>query len=74
MSAPTNAAMLLGEDGPPDPADIERWSDDGVRTFLAPTAEVLVQRRQGLGQVGAATSEIAYPMSSSTVRVIPSTR
>lgn len=35
MSAPLNAAMLLGEDGPPDPADVERWAEDGVRTFLA---------------------------------------
>jgi TetR/AcrR family transcriptional repressor of mexJK operon len=35
MSAPMNAAMLLGEDGPPDPADVERWAEDGVRTFLA---------------------------------------
>ena len=35
MSSPLNHAMLLGEDGPPDPADIEQWADDGVRTFLA---------------------------------------
>ncbi|MGE3288725.1 MAG: TetR/AcrR family transcriptional regulator [Pseudonocardia sp.] len=35
MSAPLNRAMLLGEDGPPDPADVERWAGEGVRTFLA---------------------------------------
>ena len=35
MSAPLNRAMLLGDDGPPDPADVDRWADDGVRTFLA---------------------------------------
>jgi TetR/AcrR family transcriptional repressor of mexJK operon len=35
MSAPLNHAMLLGDDGPPDPADIGRWAEDGVRTFLA---------------------------------------
>ena len=35
MSAPLNRAMLLGDDGPPDPADVHRWADDGVRTFLA---------------------------------------
>jgi TetR/AcrR family transcriptional repressor of mexJK operon len=35
MSAPLNQAMLLGDDGPPDPADVDRWADDGVRTFLA---------------------------------------
>jgi AcrR family transcriptional regulator len=35
MSAPLNEAMLLGDDGPHDSADIERWADDGVRTFLA---------------------------------------
>lgn len=35
MSAPMNRAMLLGEDGPPDGADVERWAEDGVRTFLA---------------------------------------
>ena len=35
MSAPLNAAMLLGEDGPPKPVDVERWSADGVRVFLA---------------------------------------
>ena len=35
MSAPLNHAMLLGDDGPPDQADLDRWADDGVRTFLA---------------------------------------
>jgi AcrR family transcriptional regulator len=35
MSAPVNRAMLLGDDRPPDPAEIERWADNGVRTFLA---------------------------------------
>jgi AcrR family transcriptional regulator len=35
MSAPLNHAMLLGDDGPPDPADVDRWAEDGVRTFLA---------------------------------------
>jgi TetR/AcrR family transcriptional regulator, mexJK operon transcriptional repressor len=35
MSAPLNHAMLLGDDGPPDPAAVERWAEDGVRTFLA---------------------------------------
>jgi len=35
MSAPLNNAMLLGDDGPPDPADLDRLADDGVRTFLA---------------------------------------
>jgi hypothetical protein len=27
--------MLLGDDGPPDPGDLDRWADGGVRTFLA---------------------------------------
>ena len=35
MSAPLNHAMLLGDDGPPDPADLDKWADGGVRTFLA---------------------------------------
>jgi AcrR family transcriptional regulator len=35
MSAPLNHAMLLGDDGPPDPADVDRWAEDGVRMFLA---------------------------------------
>jgi AcrR family transcriptional regulator len=35
MSEPLNRAMLLGDDGPPDPADLERHADGGVRTFLA---------------------------------------
>jgi AcrR family transcriptional regulator len=35
MSAPLNQAMLLGDEGPPDPADLDRWADGGVRTFLA---------------------------------------
>jgi AcrR family transcriptional regulator len=35
MSAPVNRAMLLGEDRAPDPADIQRWAGEGVRTFVA---------------------------------------
>ena len=35
MSAPLNQAMLLGDDDPPDPAELDRYADDGVRTFLA---------------------------------------
>jgi TetR/AcrR family transcriptional repressor of mexJK operon len=35
MAAPLNQAMLLGEDGPPTTRQINRWTDDGVRTFLA---------------------------------------
>lgn len=35
MSAPLNRAMLLGEDAAPAAAEIDRWADDGVRTFLA---------------------------------------
>jgi AcrR family transcriptional regulator len=35
MSAPLNQAMLLGDDGPPDPADLDRYAEGGVRTFLA---------------------------------------
>jgi TetR/AcrR family transcriptional regulator, mexJK operon transcriptional repressor len=35
MSAPVNQAMLLGDDRPPDAADLDRWANDGVRTFLA---------------------------------------
>lgn len=35
MSAALNQAMLLGNDSAPDPADLDRWTDDGVRTFLA---------------------------------------
>ena len=35
MSAPLNHARLLGDDGPPDPADLDKWADGGVRTFLA---------------------------------------
>jgi AcrR family transcriptional regulator len=35
MSAPLNQAMLLGDEDPPDPADLDRWADSGVRTFLA---------------------------------------
>ena len=34
-SAPLNRAMLLGEDAPPDPAELDRWADVGVHTFLA---------------------------------------
>jgi AcrR family transcriptional regulator len=35
MSAPLNHAMLLGDDGPPDAAELDRHADSGVRTFLA---------------------------------------
>jgi AcrR family transcriptional regulator len=35
MSAPLNQAMLLGDFRPPEPADLARWADDGVRMFLA---------------------------------------
>ena len=35
LSAPLNRAMLLGEDRAPDPAEIDRWAEDGVRAFLA---------------------------------------
>ncbi len=34
MSAPINEAMLLGPDGIPAPADINRLADAGVRAFL----------------------------------------
>lgn len=35
MSAPLNAAMLLGDRGIPAPADLRRQAEDGVRIFLA---------------------------------------
>jgi TetR/AcrR family transcriptional regulator, mexJK operon transcriptional repressor len=35
MSAPINQAMLLGPDGIPAPADLDRLADAGVRAFLA---------------------------------------
>jgi TetR/AcrR family transcriptional regulator, mexJK operon transcriptional repressor len=35
MSAPVNRAMLLGLDDAPDPVDLQRWADEGVRAFLA---------------------------------------
>ena len=35
MSAPLNQAMLLGHGEPPDPAELDRAADSGVRTFLA---------------------------------------
>ena len=34
MSAPVNQAMLLGRDDP-DPAELDRYADGGVRAFLA---------------------------------------
>ena len=34
MSEPINQAMLLGEDGPPNPADLDRWIEGGVHVFL----------------------------------------
>jgi TetR/AcrR family transcriptional regulator, mexJK operon transcriptional repressor len=35
MASPINRAMLLGEDGPPPAADVDRYVDGGVRAFLA---------------------------------------
>jgi TetR/AcrR family transcriptional regulator, mexJK operon transcriptional repressor len=35
MSIPLNRAMLLGEDEPPAPAELERYADAAVRAFLA---------------------------------------
>jgi TetR/AcrR family transcriptional regulator, mexJK operon transcriptional repressor len=35
MSIPLNQAMLLGEDQPATPAELERYADTGVRAFLA---------------------------------------
>jgi AcrR family transcriptional regulator len=35
MSIPLNRAMLLGDDEPPPPAELERYADAGVRVFLA---------------------------------------
>jgi TetR/AcrR family transcriptional regulator, mexJK operon transcriptional repressor len=35
MSIPLNDAMLLGDDDPPAPADLDRYADAGVRVFLA---------------------------------------
>ena len=35
MSAPLNQAMLLGDFNAPAAADVDRWADDGVRTFLS---------------------------------------
>ena len=35
MSIPLNRAMLLGDDEPPAPADLDRYADTGVRVFLA---------------------------------------
>lgn len=35
MSAPLNAAMLLGDRGIPKPAELRRQAEDGVRIFLA---------------------------------------
>jgi AcrR family transcriptional regulator len=35
MSAPMNRAMMLGLDVTPDGAELDRWAEDGVRTFLA---------------------------------------
>jgi TetR/AcrR family transcriptional repressor of mexJK operon len=39
MSIPLNQAMLLGEDEPPAPADLDRYADAGVRVFLAAYGE-----------------------------------
>ena len=35
MSVPLNRAMLLGDDEPPSPAELQRSGDAGVRVFLA---------------------------------------
>ena len=35
MSIPLNQAMLFGQDEPPDPADLDRYAETGVRVFLA---------------------------------------
>jgi len=35
MSIPLNRAMLLGDDEPPAPTDLDRYADTGVRVFLA---------------------------------------
>ena len=35
MSAPVNRAMLLGDDGIPNAAELNRYADGGVRAFLA---------------------------------------
>ncbi|MBV9838246.1 MAG: TetR/AcrR family transcriptional regulator C-terminal domain-containing protein [Solirubrobacterales bacterium] len=35
MSIPLNQAMLLGQDEPATPAELKRYADAGVRTFLA---------------------------------------
>lgn len=35
MAAPLNQAMLLGDDAAPTTRQINKWADDGVRTFLA---------------------------------------
>jgi TetR/AcrR family transcriptional regulator, mexJK operon transcriptional repressor len=35
MSEPLNRAMILGDDGPPDPAHVNKWADQAVDTFLA---------------------------------------
>jgi hypothetical protein len=35
MSIPLNQAMLLGDDEPATPAELEHYADAGVRAFLA---------------------------------------
>ena len=35
MSVPLNRAMFLGEDHPPERAELDRYADAGVRAFLA---------------------------------------
>ena len=35
MSVPLNQAMLLGEDEPATPTELNRYADAGVRAFLA---------------------------------------
>jgi TetR/AcrR family transcriptional repressor of mexJK operon len=35
MSAPINRAMLLGDEGIPDPAELDRYAEAGARVFLS---------------------------------------
>lgn len=39
MSAPVNRAMLLGDDDPPTPAELDLYADAGARAFLAAYGE-----------------------------------
>ncbi len=46
MSTPLNRAMLLGDDQAPSAADLERYTDAGVRVFLAAYAVERSKRRR----------------------------